>query len=257
MASEIADITLIAITGLPMVEPGADLGKLIVDALAAAGHAPQAGDVLVVCQKIVSKAEGRVVDLTSVEPSERALAFAKAYDKDARVVELVLREAREVLRDHDGHLITATGPGWICANSGLDRSNQNRPDHVTLLPVDADRSADGLRRRVAELSGVGLAVVVSDTFGRPWRLGQIDFAIGAAGFEVLDEHDGRHDLSGRELEHTSIAVADQLAAAAGLLAAKAAGVPAVLVRGYAALRPPESHPRAADLVRPADEDLFR
>jgi len=154
----------------------------------------------------------------------------------------------------NGHLITATGPGFVCANAGIDRSNQARETDVTLLPVDADASARKVRTALEQVFGVEIAVVISDTFGRPWRLGQIDFAIGAAGIEVLDDHVGRRDWSGRVLEHTVIATADQLAAAAGLVMGKADGVPAVIVRGFGYHRGTAA---AADLVRPRDEDLFR
>lgn len=240
--------------GIGPVRPGDDLGALLAAALEPLAPKVATSDVLVVCQKIVSKAEGRVVDLATITPSPRALEFAAGQDKDAALVELALAEATEVLRMGGGHLITATGPGFICANAGIDRSNQNRDGEVTLLPIDADASARRLRAALAERLGVEPAIVVSDTFGRPWRLGQLDFAIGAAGLEVLDDHLGRPDWRGRKLEHTLIAVADQLAAAAGLVMGKADGVPAALIRGYA-YRPGKAG--AADLVRPRAEDLFR
>ena len=168
-----------------------------------------------------------------------------------------MAEAREILRKERGHLITATGPGFICANSGLDRSNQNEEGEVTLLPVDSDASAARLRAALEATCGVAIGVIVSDTFGRPWRLGQLDVAIGAAGVAVLDDHGGRSDLGGRVLEHTQIAVADQLAAAAGLLAGKSAGVPAVLIRGAPGATGAAVGDRAADLVRPPEDDMFR
>lgn len=247
-------ISLHPIAGMPSIVPGDDLAALIVSALERASFPLVAGDVVVVCQKIVSKAEGRVVDLATVEPGEKARQFAREHAKDAALIELVLREATEILRMTAGHLITATGPGFICANAGIDRSNQEQPGEVTLLPLDADRSAQALRSGLRAAFGFDVAVVVSDTFGRPWRLGQIDVAIGAAGLAVLDDHLGRADWSGRSLEHTVIAVADQLAAAAGLAMAKADGIPAVVVRGFAHA---SAESRAADLVRPRDEDLFR
>jgi len=250
-------VTLIPLNGLPMVQPDDDLAGLIGDAAERCGAGLVAGDVLVVCQKIISKAEGRIVRLVDVKPGERARAFAEQFEKDPAVVELALAEASEVLRMENGHLITATGPGWVCANSGLDRSNQNRDGEVTLLPVDADRSAARLREGLHARLGVQVAVVVSDTFGRPWRLGQLDFAIGAAGFDVLEDHDERADMAGRKLEHTMIAVADQLAAAGGLLAGKAEGVPAVIVRGFGGLPPAGDYASAADLIRPREDDLFR
>ncbi len=248
-------ITIEPLLGIGRVEPGDDLARLLAPPLAAIANPIRGDDVLVVCQKIVSKAEGRIVDLASVTPSARAVEFAGSYGKDAALVELALREATEVLRMENGHLITATGPGFICANSGIDRSNQNRDGDATLLPLDADDSARRLRAQLAEVSGMEVAIVISDTFGRPWRLGQLDVAIGSAGLEVLDDHVGRSDWGGRRLEHTLIAVADQLAAAAGLVMGKADGVPAVLVRGYPYRRAAAAG--AAALVRPRSEDIFR
>lgn len=247
-------IELIGLTGLPGITAGDDLGELLADAIKRDVGQIQAGDLLVVCQKIVSKAEGRIVVLGDVQPRPEAAEFAAAYDKDPAVIELALAEATEVLRMGDGHLITATGPGFICANSGLDRSNQNGEGQVTLLPLDSDASAEGLRRELSKRFGMDVAVIVSDTFGRPWRMGQLDVAIGAAGLAVLDDQDGSTDWTGRPLEHTLIAVADQIAAAAGLVMGKAEGVPAVLVRGsgFAA-----GEGRAAELVRPKETDLFR
>jgi coenzyme F420-0:L-glutamate ligase/coenzyme F420-1:gamma-L-glutamate ligase len=247
-------ISLHPVIGVGPIRAGDDLASALASALRKNGPELRAGDVLVVCQKVVSKAEGRIVDLSTVEPGERARDFAQRYDKDPALVELVLRESCELLRMTDGHLITATGPGFICANAGIDRSNQAGESEVTLLPVDADASARALRAALGKLCAVDIAIVVSDTFGRPWRLGQIDFAIGAAGIEVLDDHVGRRDWSGRALEHTVIATADQLAAAAGLVMGKAEGVPAVVVRGCSYRRGTSA---AADLVRPRDEDLFR
>ena len=251
------DIRLIPLTGIAEIAPGDDLAASIGDAIARGDLGIEAGDVLVVCQKVVSKAEGRIVELDSVEPGERARAFAREFDKNPAVVELALAEAREILRMENGHLITVTGQGWICANAGLDRSNQNSPGQVTLLPVDADRSAAELRASLGRRFGVAPAVIVSDTFGRPWRLGQLDVAIGAAGIAVVDDHAGRKDWRGRGLEHTAIAVADQLAAAAGLAMGKADGVPAVLVRGVDPPAPTDDYARASDLIRPAQDDLFR
>jgi coenzyme F420-0:L-glutamate ligase/coenzyme F420-1:gamma-L-glutamate ligase len=247
-------IELIGLTGLPGIEPGDDLGELLADAIKRDVGQVQVGDLLVVCQKIVSKAEGRIVVLDDVQPRPEAVEFATAYDKDPAVVELALAEATEVLRMGDGHLITATGPGFICANSGLDRSNQNGEGQVTLLPLDSDASAQVLRRGLSERFGLDMAVIVSDTFGPPWLMGQLDVAIGPAGLVVLDDHDGSTDWTGRSLEHTLLAVADQIAAAAGLVMGKAAGVPAVLVRGsgFAA-----GEGRATELVRPKETDLFR
>lgn len=248
-------VMLLPIDGLPEVSPGDDVASVVIAGLERSRLGVKADDVVVVCQKIVSKAEGRVVRLTEVEPSPRARAFAERFDKDAAVVELALREASEVLRMENGHLITRTGAGWIAANSGVDRSNQARAGQATLLPLDPDASAFALRQRLVERFGVPVAVIITDTFGRPWRLGQIDFALGSAGLAVLDDHDGRHDRNGRLLEHTAIATADQLAAAAGLVMAKAAGVPVVIVRGASYRADPSS--AARELVRPASDDLFK
>jgi coenzyme F420-0:L-glutamate ligase/coenzyme F420-1:gamma-L-glutamate ligase len=247
-------VSLLPVQGMPWVKPGDDLAALLIAALAASKLRVESDDVLVVCQKVVSKAEGRIVRLADVEVDAQASEFAKTYDKNPAVVQSALNEASEILRMGDGHLITATGPGWICANSGIDRSNQNDDDEITLLPLDSDASARDLRERLTAEFGVELGVVISDTFGRPWRMGQLDVAIGVAGFEPLDDHEGRRDWADRPLEHTLIAVADQIAAAAGLLAGKADGVPAVLVKGAPCRRGPG---RASDLVRPKEDDLFR
>ncbi len=246
-------IELQPICSLPMVRSGDDLAALLARAMSDDSLELLAGDVLVVCQKVVSKAEGRIVRLADVTAGPAARRFAEDYGKDAAVVELALSEATEVLRMDDGHLITRTGCGWICANSGLDRSNQNDEGEVTLLPLDADASAASLRLSLASRFGADIAVIISDTFGRPWRLGQVDVAIGAAGLQVLDDHVGRVDWSGRPLEHTVTAVADQLSAAAGLLMAKGGGVPAVIVRGASYV---SADSVAADLVRPSEADLF-
>ena len=247
-------ITLIPINGLPAVAPGDDLATLLGDAMEALARPAVDGDVVVVCQKVVSKAEGRIVRLDEVEPSGPALDFAHSYGKDARLVEVALQQATEVLRMRDGHLITATGPGFVAANSAVDRSNQNGDDEVTLLPEDADLSALRLRQALSGRFGVDLALIVSDTFGRAWRLGQVDLAVGAAGLEVVDDQEGGLDLGGRRLEHTRMAVADQIAAAAGLLMVKAGAVAAVIVRGLAYRR---GEAKASDLLRPACDDLFR
>ena len=249
-------VSIYPISGLPMIHEGDDLPRLIAKALADDGELAGLcdGDVVVVCQKVVSKAEGRIVALGVVKPGTEADQFAKAFDKDPRVVELALSEAEEVLRMQDGHLITQTAGGFICANSGIDRSNQNHPDEVTLLPVDSDRSAERIREHLARHFGCAPAVIVSDTFGRPWRLGQVDVAIGAAGMEVLDDYNGETDWSGRDLSFTLLAIADQLAAASGLVVGKADGIPVVVIRGVS-VKPGTA--KARDLVRQKDSDLFR
>ena len=240
---------------LPLVHPGDDLGALLATAIAAAGIALSAHDVIVVCQKVVSKAEGRIVDLATVTPSSFALRIASTTDKDPRIVEVVLRESTRIVKMAQGHLICETGPGWICANAGIDESNAERPDSVTLLPLDADASAERLCARLsASAGGAPIGVVISDTFGRPWRDGLVDVALGVAGVGALLDYRGATDMGGRELHHTMLALGDEIAAAAGLLMEKGAGVAAVVVRGVSWQR---TNGRGRDLIRPAALDLFR
>jgi coenzyme F420-0:L-glutamate ligase/coenzyme F420-1:gamma-L-glutamate ligase len=214
-------------------------------------------DVLVVAHKVVSKAEGRLRWLGGVAPGERARELADAYDKDARAVQVVLDETAELLRAERGVLICVTHHGFVCANAGVDASNSADPEELILLPEDPDASARALRARIAELRGVRPAVIVSDSFGRAWRLGQTDVALGAAGIAPLDDWRGRHDYSGRELRATAIAVADAIAGAADLARAKDSREPAVLVRGLGHLVTAGDGPGAAVLRRPPEEDLFR
>jgi coenzyme F420-0:L-glutamate ligase/coenzyme F420-1:gamma-L-glutamate ligase len=247
-------IALVPIEGLRSVQPGDDLAMLIAAALLERGPLPAAGDVLVVCQKVISKAEGRMCRLSEVEPSALARDYAERHDKDARVVELVLREAQRIVRMDRGLLIVETGPGWVCANAGVDESNSAGEGWAVMLPRDADESAARIRAGLQQATGVDLAVVVTDTFGRAWREGLTEVCIGASGLEPLLDLRGSRDLNGRELHHTVVAVADELAAAAGLLMEKAAGIPAVLVRGYR-YRPSAGGAKA--LVRNPQDDLFR
>ena len=243
------------IPGLPLVQPGADLARQLARAIADAGLALQARDVVVVCQKVVSKAEGRIVDLASITPSAFAVQIATGTDKDPRVVEVILRETTRIVKMAGGHLICETGPGWICANAGIDESNAARPESVTLLPVDADASAERLRAALAATVGdAPIGVIVSDTFGRPWRDGLVDIALGVAGIGALLDFRGATDMSGRELHHTTLALADEVAAAAGLLMEKGGGIAAVVVRGVPWER---AYGRGRDLIRPAALDLFR
>jgi coenzyme F420-0:L-glutamate ligase/coenzyme F420-1:gamma-L-glutamate ligase len=215
------------------------------------------GDVLVVAHKVVSKAEGRLRRLVDVDPGERARALAEEHGKDPRAVQVVLDEAAELLRAERGVLICTTRHGFVCANAGVDASNAADPDELILLPLDPDGSARALRARIAELRGVRPAVVVADSFGRAWRLGQTDVAIGAAGLAPLDDWRGRRDSAGRELRATAIAVADSIAGAADLARAKDSREPAVLVRGAGQLVTAGDGPGAAALRRPREEDLFR
>ena len=240
-----------AVEGLPEIAAGDDLGSLI-----ARASSPADEDVVVVSQKAVSKAEGRVVALDSVSPGTEARELAERLDKDPRVVELVLRESRRVVRA-DRVLITETHSGWICANAGIDLSNVGAGDWAALLPEDADASARRIREEIGETVGTRPAIVVADSFGRPWRVGQVDVAIGCAGLVPVDDWAGRQDRDGRELAATAPATADQIAAAADLVRPKDAGTPAALVHGLGHLVTREDGPGAAALQRAAAEDLFR
>lgn len=236
------------------MRPRDDLGALLA---AAAPRDLADGDVLAVAHKVVSKAEGRVRLLGEVVPGARARALAAEHGKDARVVQAVLDESEALLRADHGVLVCETRHGLVCANAGVDRSNAGRPDELVLLPRDPDGSARSLRAAIAARRGVRPAVVVTDSFGRAWRLGQTDVAIGAAGLAPLDDWRGRRDAFGRELEVTAIAVADALAAAADLARAKDSAEPAVLVRGLGRLVRADDGPGAAALRRPRELDLFR
>jgi coenzyme F420-0:L-glutamate ligase/coenzyme F420-1:gamma-L-glutamate ligase len=243
-----------ALEPLPDVAAGDDLAALVASA------APSDlgdGDVLVIAHKVVSKAEGQVRSLEGIEPSERALALAAEHGKDARLVQAVLDESAELLRARDGVFICATHHGFVCANAGVDQSNASRPGEVVLLPADPDESARRLRAGIAARRGVRPAVVVADSFGRPWRLGQTDVAIGAGGLVTLDDWGGRPDAYGRELRVTAIAIADAAAAAADLARGKDSRRPAVLVRGLARYVTDADGPGAAALRRAPEQDLFR
>jgi len=246
------DIRLRPLTGMPEIEVGADLAALAMEA-AARASIPLRDGVLVVCQKIVSKAEGRVVDLASVAPSDEARRIAAEDGKDARVVELVLRESTRVVRHGRGVIICETHHGFVCANAGVDLSNSPGEDTAILLPLDCDASAARLRNDLVSRGAGPVAVIVSDTFGRPWREGLVDFALGSAGIAPIDDRRGSADRSGRELQVTAMATADQLAAAAGLLMPKDSGVPAVWIEGIDI----EGDGRVADTLRLPEEDLFR
>lgn len=247
-------LNVFALPEIPEIRIGDDLAGCILEAARGQGVRLQTGDVLVVAQKIVSKAEGRIVDLRSIQPSARARGLAKKLDNDSRFVEVVLRESRRMVREGPRVLIAETHHGFVCANAGVDRSNVPGQDHVTLLPRDPDRSARRLAATLRQRSGKRVAVVISDTFGRPWRLGLTNVAIGGAGVPVLVDLRGMRDRTGKRLRATILAVADELAAAAGLVMGKADGFPVVLIRGYR-YRPAQE--RAARIIRPAKEDLFR
>jgi coenzyme F420-0:L-glutamate ligase/coenzyme F420-1:gamma-L-glutamate ligase len=252
-----ARVALIPVRGIPEVSAGDPIGELIAAAIRSEGGELTAGDIVVVSQKIVSKAEGRVRDLSRIAPGERARGLAGRLDKDPRLVELILAESRELIRAERGVLIVETRTGWVCANAGVDASNVPGDDHVTLLPEDPDASARRIRAEFAAVIGVAPAVVIADSFGRPWRLGQTDVAIGCAGLTPLDDRRGQPDRQGRELSATEIATADQVAAAADLTRTKQAGVPACVVRGLEGLVTVEDGRGARALRRPAADDLFR
>ncbi|MFL5686547.1 MAG: coenzyme F420-0:L-glutamate ligase [Chloroflexota bacterium] len=248
----------VAIDGLGEIVPGDDLPTLIANALAATtGVLPlRDDDVLVVTQKVVSKAEGAIVDLTTIEPRPEAVEYAQRYDRDARQVELVLREAKRVVRMDNGVVITETPHGFICANGGIDASNvgPGSGDVVTLLPKDPDASADRIRAAVRDRLGRDLPVIVSDSFGRPWRFGIVDVAIGVSGIEPLQDLRGTPDADGRVMKSTIRAVVDEIASAAELVFGKTARRPIALVRGAAFHR---GEGRIRDVIMPAEMDLFR
>jgi coenzyme F420-0:L-glutamate ligase / coenzyme F420-1:gamma-L-glutamate ligase len=250
-------VAVIPVPGLPMIRPGDDLAALLGDAIDAARVGVKAGDVLAVCQKVVSKAEGAVVRLDDVvaSPFAQHLAAQTEAGKDARAVEVILRESKRIVRMDRGHVICETSHGWVCANAGVDESNGIADGIVTLLPDDADASAERLRAHLADRFGVPLAVVITDTFGRPWRDGLVEVAIGCAGMEPLLDLRGRADLQGRTLHHTVVALADEIAAASGLVMEKDSRVAAAIVRGIRYT--PGSTGAAAALVRRAEFDLFR
>jgi coenzyme F420-0:L-glutamate ligase / coenzyme F420-1:gamma-L-glutamate ligase len=237
--------------GLPELREGDELGRLVADA----AH-PAADDVVVISQKAVSKVEGRVRRLAEVEPGRRAVALGEDLGKDPAVIELVFGESVRVVRAERGVLITETREGWVCANAGIDSSNLAEGE-VSLLPLDGDASARRIRAEIAAASGASPAVVIADSFGRAWRIGQADIAIGCAGIAALADWRGRRDAQGGELSATVIAVADELASAADLVRDKDSGVPGAVISGAGDLVIPDDGPGAGPLIRPADEDLFR
>ena len=247
------ELRLIGVPGMPEVKAGDALASLIAESVRRAGLHITEGDVVVIAQKIVSKAEGRTVQLEDIEPGEVARDWAARYDKDARMVEVVLRESKRIVRMERGVLIAETRHGFICANAGVDASNV-APDEVTLLPEDADRSARDIRSLLAREFDAGVAVIISDTFGRPWREGITNVAIGVAGIAPLVDYRGQLDSHGRPLKVTVIAVADELASAAELLMQKTAGVPVVVIRGFDYTAREAS---VRELIRLPETDLFR
>lgn len=255
-----ASVSFFALRGVPLVEPGDDLAGILLDALRDNGLDLVEGDILVLAQKIVSKAEGLYVELDTVEPSERALELAKKVGKDPRHVEVVLSESDEIVKVGPHVIVAAHRLGFVMANAGIDESNISHGDgdgggRVLLLPRDPDGSAAELKRRLEEASGVTIGVVINDSFGRPWRNGVVGVALGAAGVPSLVDRIGSHDLFGRKLKVTEIAVADELASAASLLMGQAdEGVPVVLIRGVRFTAPENP---AKSLIRSRERDMFR
>ena len=243
------DVRIAGVVGLPEITAGDDLAHLIADAMTLLD-----GDVVVITSKVVSKAEGAVVDLATVDPSPFAADYARRWSKDARLVEVVLSEAARIVRMSGPLLITETRHGLVCANSGVDESSSGAAGRVVVLPRDPDSSARALRARFGEL-GADVAVIVSDTFGRPWREGQTDVAIGLAGINPITNYIGQHDPHGHEFRVQQLCVADELAAAAELVKGNLARVPAAVVRGFRWER--DDTATAAQLIRPPDRDLFR
>ncbi len=244
-------LEILPVEGIPEIRPGDDLPELIGRAAEEDLHA---GDILVVTHKVVSKAEGRLVSLRAVEPSTLAEGFAARYDRDPRQIEVVLWESRRIVRMDRGLIIAETHHGFVCANAGVDASNVPGDDMVCLLPVAPDASAAELREALVARTGSNLAVIVSDSFGRPWREGITDVAIGVSGLDPLADYRGQRDLHGYPLEASVLAVADELAAAAELVMGKTAGIPVAIVRGYPYER---GSGTARDLLMPPGRDLFR
>ncbi len=248
------EVRIIGVTGLPEIAPGDDVTVLIAKAAAAQGTPLLKGDVVVVTQKVVSKAEGRLIELRAVEPSPLALEFAEHWGKDARQVEVVLRESSRIVRMDRGVLIVETKQGFVCANAGVDASNTGRPGFVTLLPEDPDASAQRIRLGLEKQVGVSIPVIISDSFGRPWREGIDQVALGVAGLLPLRDYSGLTDPDGYELRVTQVALADEIAAAAELVMGKLDRVPVAIVRGYLV---PSGAGSGRQLLREPGKDLFR
>lgn len=253
-------LEMFALQGLPEIRPGDDLGEMIARAMQANGHALAEGDILAVAQKVVSKAEGRFRTLSEIMPTARAMELAEQSGKDARKVQAILDESTDILRvvrvPPDGIIIARHRQGWVCANAGIDESNLGHVEgRLLLLPEDADASAKRIARRIADLSGVQPGVVVTDTFGRPWRRGLVNIALGCSGVEAIVNWIGRDDAYGKPLAVTQQAFADEIAAASGLLMAKDGGTPVVVLRGLK--WQPGTGTSGRSYVRPLQEDLFR
>ena len=248
-------LSILPVNGIPDIKKGDNLGKIIVDKVERQGDEFRQADIAIISQKIVSKAEGRILPLSKVIPSDFAKTIASETGKDPRQVEVVLKESRKIIRMKGGHLITETSHGFICANAGIDQSNVGTTrDSVTMLPLDSDASANTIRKTIHEMTGKNVPVIITDTFGRAWRIGQVNFAIGISGMRPIHDYRGTRDMYRRTLQVTEIAVADELASAAELVMNKADRVPVAIIRGYKA---PKGPGRIKDLLRPEEFDLFR
>jgi len=249
-----AELRLIPVAVADEIEPGGRLVEKLLDALQIRGCVFESGDILVVKHKIVSKAENRIIDLATIKPSRTSASWAKKYNLDARIIELALRESRAIIRRKNGVLITETRHGFICANSGVDISNVDGGQHALLLPADPDRSARKLHRELKRGTGLSIPVLITDSFGRPWREGLVDFCIGIAGMKAHRDDRGRRDPHGYTLHASLEAIADELAGAAALVCGKLNRTPACIIRGF---RYDAGSGRVRDLLRPAATDLFR
>lgn len=247
-------IQILGLRRLPLIRRGDDVANRIVEAAKEERVRIESGDVLVVAQKIVSKAEGGTISLKTVTPSSMAEEIAKESGKDPRHVEAILQQSKKIIRRKDAHLIVETRHGFVCANAGVDKSNVEDPDSITVLPVDADQSAHAIRERIRQLTGADVGVIISDTFGRAWRIGQVNVAIGVDGLRPVIDYRGQKDMFGYVLNVTQMAAADELASAAELVMGKSDRVPVAVIKGYGYV-PGEGS--AKELIRPEQDDLFR
>jgi len=247
-------LSIFGIQGLPEICEGDDLAKLVVDALLLRNTSLEDGDIVIITSKVVSKSEGRVIDLDTIEPNAFAKRYAQAWDKDPRVVEVVLNESKRIVRQVGPVLITETNHGFVCANSGIDQSSSGAHDRVVLLPEDPDESARTIRRKFRDL-GFDIPVIISDTFGRPWRESQVDVAVGIAGMNPVTSYIGEVDPHGHEFLVQSLCVADEIASAAELVKGNISRIPAVVVRGFSYQSDEEA--TMQDVLRDPQNDLFR
>ena len=247
-------IEIFGLEQLPLIKEGDNIADCIITAAKKEGLAIRNRDIIVVAQKIVSKAEGGIVHLKDVKASPMAEEIAQSSGKDPRHVETILQQSNKIVRRKNAHLIVETRHGFVCANAGVDRSNIEDPDSLTILPIDADHSAHAVRERIHEVTGLDVGVIISDTFGRAWRIGQVNVAIGVDGLRPLVDYRGQKDMFGYLLNVTQMAVADELASAAELVMRKSDGIPVAIIRGFDYA---EGSGSAKELIRPEEEDLFR